>query len=308
MTGVSDFTRQGALRFAVPDSDLFLDPDSEVPRAIELPALLRASEHVARDDGFDDVKMLLAAGTATLGGARPKASVRDGDRLCIAKFPHHADRWDVMAWEKTVLDLAENAGISVPVRSLQRVDGKGVLILERFDRDSGTRIGYISAMTMLQARDGQSVDYLDLAEAIPERAARPNADLAQLWRRIAFNIAVHNTDDHLRNHGFLRGDAGWLLAPAFDVNPNPELAEQRVTSIGGASDPAEELDALLKAADAFGLSVERARAALGEVFAATERWEAAAAANGISAAERNRFRSVFEGPRALVARLVVRNR
>ena len=83
-----------------------------------------------------------------------------------------------------------------------------------------------------------------LAEAIPERAARPNADLTQLWRRIAFNIAVHNTDDHLRNHGFLRSPAGWLLAPAFDVNPNPEIAERRVTSIGGAGEPAEELEAL----------------------------------------------------------------
>ena len=305
LTGVSDFTRQGALRFAVPDSDVFVDPSSDVPRMIELPALLRAAEHIIRDDDdFGDVKMLLAAGTATLGGARPKASVQDGHRLCIAKFPHHADRWDVMAWEKTALDLAENAGITVPNRSLQQVNGKGVLILDRFDRESGTRIGYISAMTMLQARDGQTADYLDVAEAIPERSGQPDADLAQLWRRIAFNIAVHNTDDHLRNHGFLRGRAGWLLAPAFDMNPNPELAEHRVTAIGGAVERAEELETLFAAAYAFGVADEQARAALREVFAATERWEAVAAANGIPASERNRFRAVFEESRKLGERLV----
>ncbi|WP_446225370.1 type II toxin-antitoxin system HipA family toxin [Nocardia sp. IBHARD005] len=298
LVGVSDFTRQGALRFAAPGADEFLDPDPVVPKLIELPSLLRASDHLARDDAdFSDLKLLLAAGTATLGGARPKASVRDEDRLCIAKFPHHADSWDVMAWEKTALDLAEAAGIAAPKRTLRRIDGRGVLILDRFDRTHGQRIGYISAMTMLQARDGQGHDYLDLAETLPEHSAQANADLRALWRRIAFSVAIHNTDDHLRNHGFLHHPGGWQLAPIFDVNPNPEIEEHRTTSIAGFTARADELEALMAAADAFGLTANDAIDVLGEVLTATAKWAMIAAANGISTAERTSFAPAFEGLR-----------
>lgn len=168
------------------------------------------------------IKDLLDAGSGSLGGTRPKASVRNGDCLLIAKFPCHHDDWDVMAWEKTALDLAERAGIGTPPREITLVGGKAVLILERFDRDRDRRLGDMSAMTMVERHDGIPGDYLEVAETLTEFGSRTGEDhLRQLWRRIAFWTAIHNTDDHLRNHGFLRdGSSGWRLSPVCDVNPN----------------------------------------------------------------------------------------
>jgi serine/threonine-protein kinase HipA len=214
LLGVTDLTRQGALRFTEPGSGPdgpFLAADPDVPKLLELPRLLHAAELVDLDEGDDlgAVKELLDAGTGSLGGTRPKALVRDGDRILIAKFASPRDEWDVIAWEKTALDLAERAGIRVPNRRLQRINGKAVLLLDRFDRtDAGSRIPYMSAMTLLMARDGGSgdFDYVDLAEALTEHGdVTITQDLLELWRRVAFSVAIHNTDDHLRNHGFLRG-------------------------------------------------------------------------------------------------------
>ncbi|WP_433725948.1 type II toxin-antitoxin system HipA family toxin [Actinoplanes sp. CA-051413] len=292
LLGVSDETRQGALRFKTDAAGEFQHPAPEVPKLIALPSLLHAATAVARDepDNLAAIKTLLDAGTGSLGGARPKASVKDGDRLLIAKFPHPSDGWSVMRWEMTALDLAENAGISVPNRRLIGVEGHAVLLLDRFDRHRAARVGYISAMTLLEARDGESRDYTEIAEAIPEHSSATNDDLRQLWRRIAFSVAVHNTDDHLRNHGFLRGGAGWRLAPAFDVNPNPDLAAHRVTSIGGADNPADDLRALVMYASSFGLTDAQARTTLREVADAAAGWEARARGNGVTAAEIERFR------------------
>ena len=292
LLGVSDETRQGALRFKTEIDGEFQHPAPDVPKLIALPALLHAADAVSRDPShnLDAIKTLLDAGTGSLGGARPKASVRDDDRLLIAKFPHHADDWSVIAWEKTALDLAEAAGITVPGRRLVNVDGHPVLLLDRFDRNRSGRIGYISAMTLLEAQDGQPRDYTEIAEAIPDYSADTNEDLRQLWRRIAFSIAMHNTDDHLRNHGFLRGRTGWRLAPVFDVNPNPELAARRVTSVGGASTPADEVQALLLYARNFGLTDAQARGILKEVTHAAGDWESVARRNGIAEAEIGRFR------------------
>jgi serine/threonine-protein kinase HipA len=291
LLGVSDETRQGALRFKTDVDDVFQHPAPEVPKLVALPALLHAANSVARDepDNLDAIKTLLDAGTGSLGGARPKASVRDGERLMIAKFPHHADEWSVIAWEKTALDLAEAAGISVPERRLVGIDGSPVLLLDRFDREGAHRVGYISAMTLLEAQDGQSRDYTEIAEVLPENSSAAVDDLRQLWRRIAFSIAIHNTDDHLRNHGFLRRGSGWRLAPAFDVNPNPDLATQRATTVGGATRPADEVNALLVYAESFGLTDIQARIILREVAEAAENWEAVARRNGITQAELARF-------------------
>lgn len=291
LLGVSDETRQGALRFKDDAGDDFQHPAPEVPKLIALPSLLHAANAVAHDepDNMKAIKILLDAGTGSLGGARPKASVKDGDRLLIAKFPHHADEWSVITWEKTALDLAEEAGITVPRRELVGVEGSSVLLLDRFDRQGSRRVGYLSAMTLLEAQDGQSRDYTEMAEVIPEYGFAVNADLRQLWRRIAFSIAVHNTDDHLRNHGFLRQKSGWALAPAFDLNPNPDLAASRVTSIGGASQPSDEVDALLAYSESFGLTNTQARSVLREVVDAVGNWAAVARRNGVSAAEIARF-------------------
>lgn len=309
LLGVTDLTRQGALRFTEPDAGPegpFLGSDPDVPRLLELPRLLRAAERVVRDeDDMEAVKELLDAGTGSLGGARPKASVRDGDRILIAKFASPRDEWDVIAWEKTALDLAERAGIQAPTRRLERVGGKAVLLLDRFDRaGDGSRIAYISAMTLLTARDGGSdaFDYTDMAETLPEHGdVTIKADLVELWRRIAFSVAIHNTDDHLRNHGFLRGQAGWRLSPLFDVNPNPDVSVRREITIGFADERDDEIRGLMDAAPVFGLAADVAKKILTEVFAATLDWHRVAKANGIGEREVARMEAAFEGLRDEVA-------
>lgn len=304
LLGVSDETRQGALRFKTDVDGEFQHPTPDVPKLIALPTLMHAADAVSRDepDNMEAIKTLLDAGTGSLGGARPKASVRDGDRLLIAKFPHYADGWSVIAWEKTALDLAEAAGIAVPNRRLVGVEGNPVLLLDRFDRQGTRRVGYVSAMTLLEAQDGQPRDYTEIADIIPENSSATTADLHQLWRRIAFSVAVHNTDDHLRNHGFLRHKGGWRLAPAFDINPNPDIAAQRVTSIGGATNPADEVKALLLYSESFGLTDSQARVVLHEVADAAGDWEAAARRNGIAEAEISRFDRTLKHTVAAVGR------
>ena len=190
LAGVSDLTRQGALRYRAAAGGAFLDPAGAVPPLISLPELLRAADVAARDtsdtDGYEALKVLLDAGTDSLGGARPKASVlrSDGHQM-IAKFPHHEDEWDVMAWEKTALDLADAVGISVPTRQLVRIDHLHVLLLTRFDRaNDGSRAGYSSAMTMLQLRDGAHGDYVDLVEILAEISAQAGTDARQLFCRL----------------------------------------------------------------------------------------------------------------------------
>lgn len=183
LAGVSDITGQGALRYRSDEdpTDPFLDPGHSVPRMIRLPELLRAAEAAASDtdDDFEAVKALLAAGTGSLGGARPKAAVLDENgRQLIAKFPpHHEDVWDVMAEGGTSLDLAAAAGVRVARHRLVRVDGRHALLLDRFDRDENDhRIGYVSAMTMLEHRDGEHADYVDIADRLAEISARATDD------------------------------------------------------------------------------------------------------------------------------------
>lgn len=299
LTGVSDHSRQGALRYRRPSGGGYLADGHQIPRLVDLRRLLHAADHVAgghdRAEEMHAVRELLDVGGTTLGGARPKASVVDDDgALAIAKFPHPGDEWDVMAWEKTALDLAELAGLDVPARRLTKIDGRSVLILRRFDRDGPRRLGYASAMTLTGLTDGSPADYLDLAAAIADHSGQPDADLAALWRRIAVFTAVHNIDDHFRNHGFLHSPAGWTLAPAFDVTVNPEPNKARVTSISGSTTVTEERDALVEVAPYFGLTMGHAGTSLAEVDAIVARsWRAAAASNGIPDHEMNMFAVVF---------------
>ena len=303
LLGVSDETRQGALRFTQEPDGEFLRSEQDVPKLIALPQLMRAAEKVASSDADDltAIRLLLDAGTGSLGGARPKASVKDEGRLLIAKFAHPNDEWSVIAWEKTALDLAAVAGISVPPSELLHIEGKPVLLLDRFDREAHTRVGYVSAMTLVQGSDGESRDYVEVAEALAEWGAAVTADLEQLWRRIAFSIAIHNTDDHLRNHGFLRRRAGWELSPAFDLNPNPNLATVRVTSIGGSNDLAGDSAGLFSHAGTFGLTQQRARAVVAEVVDAARGYREAAARNQISATEISRFGPTLDATTTVLA-------
>jgi serine/threonine-protein kinase HipA len=297
LVGVSDATRQGDLRFKRVDGRDFLDPGHAVPKLISLPKLLNSADKVAENgDDMAAVKTLLAAGSGSLGGARPKASVQDDDgALLIAKFPHGDDEWNVMAWEKWALDVAEASGIQTPERRLTDVGARTVLLLERFDRRAdASRVGYISAMTLLNRQDGEEGDYLDIADVMPEVGANVNRDLREMYRRIVFNVAIHDTDDHLRNHGFLRAPGGWRLSPIFDVNPNPELGQGRVTSIGGATDVDDEREAIWDVAGEFRLRDSEAREIVRDVIGAMEGWRDAADRNRIAPREQGRFGKVFE--------------
>ena len=284
LLGVSDDTRQGALRFRLPGQEEFLGKPSSVPRLVSLPELLRASDDLASDaDPSRAVKQLLDTGTTGLGGARPKASVRleDGS-LGIAKFPHGSDQWDVMAWEATALDLMDSAGIRTPRKRLTRVGGRSVLILRRFDRaDDGHRIGYISAMTALAATDGEHRDYADLAEAMRDLSRSPKTDHHELFDRVVASVALGNTDDHLRNHGFLAGHGSWTLSPVFDVNPTSDPWRSRSTSIMGADAPPDEADALLALAEHCSLSAVQAREKMSRVVRAVTTWREQARTNGV---------------------------
>lgn len=300
LLGVADLTRQGDLRFRVAGGP-FLQDDADVPKLIELPRLLDASNLVAADSANDDemaaIKVLLDAGSGSLGGARPKASVRDGDQLLIAKFPHPNDAWDVMAWEKTALDLAEASGIRVPDRRLETVAGKHVLLLERFDRRGGQRLGYVSAMSLLGSKDGDHRDYIELAEVLAAQGSHVDRDLEELWRRVALSIVLNNTDDHLRNHGFLYQDRGWSLSPVFDLNPNPDLSSHRSTSINYETESAKTLSALMAAAAFFGLQAARPDDIWHEVLEATARWRDVARTNGITEGEIGAFAGVLDALR-----------
>jgi serine/threonine-protein kinase HipA len=295
LLAVSDTTRQGALRYTVGDDPTFLAEGVTVPKLLALPELLHAAGQVER--GADDtsaIKALLDAGSGSLGGARPKASVQDDGTLLIAKFPHANDGWSVMAWEKTALDLAERAQLRVPRRRLEWVGKDPVLIVERFDRDGDRRIPYISALSMLGSTDGVDHDYIEVAEALGDHGADVVADLAELWRRIAFSVAINNTDDHMRNHGFLRTGNGWKLAPVFDVNPNPDPGAERVTGIGGTTAPGDAHDALMVAADTFRLSPSAANSAWNQIRDAVSDWSVVASANGVPDAELRLFRPALD--------------
>ncbi len=216
LLGVRDDLRQGALRMR--RGDTYLAPsDRGVPALLQLGRLRAAADRLERDAADDADLDALLHGGSSLGGARPKAHVIDRGRLAIAKLPSPSDEWDVMRWERVAHPLAHAAGVRVPRSALHELDRKAVLVVERFDRSGAQRIGYVSAMTMLEATDGDRGSYLDIADVIERHSPIAGADLAELWRRIAFSILISNTDDHLRNHGFLRtSSAGWTLSPAFD--------------------------------------------------------------------------------------------
>ena len=300
LLGVHDVTRQGALRFATTEGGLFVASDGvdRVPPLVALPRLLAATDGVlAEDESADDLRLLLAPGSS-LGGARPKASVSGPDgRLYIAKFPRVDDEYPVVTWEAVALDLARAAGITTPTYHLDAVAGRPVLILERFEREGEARVPYLSAMSLLNAKDGDSRSYVDIADALRLHGARAMSDLAELWRRVVFSILVSNTDDHLRNHGVLyAGAAGWHLSPVFDVNPVPLDVKARVlsTPIDADGDPTASLALALAAAPAFGLSPSTARAIARTVGQAVSTWRAVAARRGLSPAALTRMASAME--------------
>ena len=300
LLGVTDSVRQGALRFAVTEAGAFVAPEQStgVPPLVELPRLLSATDRfLADEESAADLRLLLAP-ASSLGGARPKAAVRDGSgRLLTAKFPKTDDEYRLVAWEAVALDLADDAGIRVPDYRLESVAGRDVLLVTRFDRERVERVPYLSALSLLDAFDGDARSYVEIADAIRQHGANPIEDVRALWRRLVFSVLISNTDDHLRNHGFLyAGLAGWLLAPVFDVNPVPLDIKPRLlsTSIGPDGDASASLELARAAAPQFGLTSDAANAIIRSVGQAVATWRTVATRRGLSKAETDRMASAFE--------------
>jgi serine/threonine-protein kinase HipA len=298
LLAVRDDLRQGALRYRAGTEGPFLAPeDAAVPALTDLPVLLDIAGRAERNAaGYEDLMRLLRAG-GSLGGARPKAHVVNAaGRVAMAKFPSPgSDPWDVMAWEKVAHDLARDAGLTVPRAELIRVAGQHVFVVERFDRRGGARVGYASAMTMLQAAGRDQRSYLEIAEVIGERSDTPAADLRELWRRIAFSILISNTDDHLRNHGFLHERAGsWTLSPAFDLNPNPGPGPKYLTTAIDRTDTRASVDTLMRVAGHFRLDPSGALGVLAEVARAVAGWRAVATSHGLPQRDLDAMRPAFE--------------
>jgi serine/threonine-protein kinase HipA len=297
---VRDDLRQGSIRFRY-DEEFLEHAALGIPALTDLPALLSAADNIADDDADDpqSLELLLRQGSS-LGGARPKAHVRGVDgRIAIAKFPSPADEWDVMAWEKTALDLAAAAGIVVPDNQLVTVAGRDVLIVNRFDRlRDGRRRGYQSAMTALERTDGDQGSYLEIAELIETRSRAVTAELEQLFRRVAFNVLISNTDDHLRNHALLHQHADiWELSPAFDLNPSPQRGERHL-STAIDRDTHADIGSLLATAPLYRLSDTNALGVVRQVRDAVAAWEEVATRNGLTRRARRAMAPAFTSPAA----------
>jgi serine/threonine-protein kinase HipA len=298
LLGVTDFSRLGALRFKKKGEDRFLavSPNG-VPALLDLGRLLQSSDRILSDEETDeDLQMIFAPGSS-LGGARPKASILDqnGD-LSIAKFPKENDDYSIETWEEIALRLASLSGIQTPTHALVKVAGRAVLLSKRFDRSGIYRMPFLSAMAMTASRDGQTGSYPELVDALGVHGAQARLDSRQLYRRVVFNVMISNVDDHLRNHGFLwAGKAGWILSPAYDLNPVPTDLKPRILSTNIDLDEATcSLDLLESACGYFGLGLKEARLIIREVAQVTRGWRVIAVEVGAKASEISRIATAFE--------------
>lgn len=296
---VDDEARIGALRFAEKEGGRFLSQEqsNRIPPLVELPKLLSAAEHVLDEAETEEELRLLFAPGSSLGGARPKASVTEKNgHLMIAKFPRKDDEINTVAWETAALSLAKKAGIAVPVARMENVAGKPVLLLQRFDRERSWRIPFLSAMSMLGAKDNETRSYLEIADALRQHGAAPQADMEALWRRMVFNILISNVDDHLRNHGFLyAGQDGWRLAPAYDLNPVPVDVKPRfLTTAINEDDCTAALSLAMEVATYFELSSAKAGKIAAQVAKAVLQWRLEATRHGITRSEISRMASAFD--------------
>ena len=305
LLGVYDGHRMGALRFRISDNEPFLDNRLDVaappwPRLRDLEYASLQLEHENAETQTDYMQWLnlLIAPGGSLGGARPKASVLDEQgHPWIAKFPSRRDDMNIGRWEYLVHELAKAAGLEVAEADVKNFSSThDTFLTRRFDRNAaGERLHFASAMTLLGKKDGDGgdtgVSYLDLADFLIKSGARVAKDLEQLWRRIVFYICVSNTDDHLRNHGFMLTAQGWILSPAYDINP--------VATAGGLSlniskeDNALSLDLVRSVAPYFRVSPVRAEQIIHEVIQAVGLWQNKAQQLGILSREINLMKNAF---------------
>ncbi len=293
---VNDYARQGALRFKLSPEDNFLDFSTvSIPPLIELPKLLSATKNFLKNkETSNELRLLLAPGSS-LGGARPKASViNKNGSLCIAKFPKKDDTNDVVLWEAAALKLAELSGLKVPKWQLVKIDNKTILVIERFDRINNSRLPFMSAMTMLSAVDGDnSYSYADLADGIRQYCDNPQLNLEELWKRVLFSTCISNTDDHLRNHGFIMENGEWIISPVYDINPNIENTEFQSTSIING-DFSSSIDTAMDAAYYFEVTGDKVNKIYEEITNAVSKWKNIAAQLGISNLEISRMNEAFK--------------
>ncbi|MCD8104356.1 MAG: type II toxin-antitoxin system HipA family toxin [Lachnospiraceae bacterium] len=299
LLGVYDAARMGALRYSTEKDGAFLANDKELatPPWTTLRQLETASLSFERDkNGLEEkwLKQLLAPGSS-LGGARPKATVQDPEgNLWIAKFPSKHDEFDVGKWEMTVHDLAKRCGLNVPeAKSEEFSEAGSTFLVKRFDRNRNKRIHFSSAMSLLGQTDGDSsASYLDLAKFIRENGASPKEDLQELWSRIVFSMAVSNTDDHLRNHGFLLAGKGWQLAPLYDVNPcvYGDSLSLNVSDMDNTMD----YDLAISTAKYYGIDTQKAQRMVRDISGEVKsHWQSTAKSYGISRAAMEYMRSAF---------------
>lgn len=296
---VDDEARQGALRFAENEGGPYLAPHDEtrIPPLFELPRLLDASVRVIDEEEDDEDLRLLFAPGSSLGGARPKASVRDQDgQMAIAKFPHRDDEWNAVMWEAVSLSLAAKAGIEVPEWRLEQIGETPVLILARFDRTGDERTPFLSALSMLGAKDNDVHSYLEIVDALRRHGARPIEDMHELWRRIVFTVLISNVDDHMRNHGFIyTGSDGWSLSPAYDLNPTPVDIKPRVLSSAiDFENQSASIELAMSVAPYFELDEAQASNIVRAVADVVSSWRDEAARFGLNRAACDRLKTAFE--------------
>jgi serine/threonine-protein kinase HipA len=306
LLGVHDAFRVGALRFRLDDAGDFLDNrhDLAAPPFVQLRKLEAASLGLERDEdntaaqGDDWLRMLIAPG-GSLGGARPKASVVDPDgHLWIAKFPSVHDEHDMGAWELVVQTLGRGCGLRVCDSLARRfANPHHTFLVKRFDRThAGRRLHFASAMTLTGRQDGDDAStgasYLEIARVLIDHGAQTGADLRELWSRIVFNLLVSNTDDHLRNHGFiLVPGKGWRLSPVFDMNPVANAHGLKLNI--SQTDNAIDLDLARAVAPYFRVSVRDADAIIGNCLRVVRQWRKIAAHLGLPTREQNAMAAAF---------------
>lgn len=305
LLGVHDAYRSGALRFRLDDQGDFLDNQhgTAAPPFVKLRELEAASLALERDQdntaaaGDDWLRMLIAPG-GSLGGARPKASVVDPQgQLWIAKFPSVRDEHDMGAWELVVQTLAKGCGLDVPPSLARRfANPYHTFLVKRFDRTPQGRLHFASAMTLTGHLDGDDAStgasYLEIARVLIEHGSQPGTDLRELWSRIVFNMLVSNSDDHLRNHGFLLVPGkGWRLAPAYDMNPVPDAQGLKLNV--SEADNALDLELGRAVAPYFRVSKRQADDIIARSQAVVRQWPRVAAGLKISAREQERMAGAF---------------
>ncbi|MDE3741190.1 type II toxin-antitoxin system HipA family toxin [Maribacter polysaccharolyticus] len=303
LLGVFDESRMGALRFKTDLDGSFLDNDAQTPTPpwSSLGDLQEAAEQLERDDQSEAIRkwiaVLIAPGSS-LGGARPKANVFDSQKnLWIAKFPSKTDTIDKALWEFLAYRLAIASGIEMAESEVKKISGQHhTFLTKRFDREKNKRIHFASAMTMTGNTEDSirdtSPSYLEIVEFIENYGVDVEANLHQLWRRIVFNIAISNTDDHLRNHGFILTEKGWILSPAYDLNPSIE--KDGLSLHIDMDDNALDFDLAKSVGEYYRLSEIEMETILSEVLAVVKNWKRIAEEIGIKRSEVESMSSAFK--------------